>query len=216
MRLKGKGKGGTAVPAAHSPLRSRLDFGMAPPCFEAPRAPRGLPGCCGLPRAMPERSRTPLSVEFRSGGARDSPVRLEAPGAQRGARRERCHGGGAVGAAAAAAAAAGGRRVRGPSREVRLVSAEPTPRAFPCGSRPSHAARPRRRQQYVGKLKFASLEAAQGSKKLLVGTEKNVVAALNSRSGEIREWGGGGRARDAQGGPAVLLRAAAPAAVFCR
>uniref|UniRef100_A0A803YN11 ER membrane protein complex subunit 1 n=1 Tax=Meleagris gallopavo TaxID=9103 RepID=A0A803YN11_MELGA len=41
------------------------------------------------------------------------------------------------------------------------------------------------RQQYVGKLKFASLEAAQGSKKLLVGTEKNVVAALNSRSGEI-------------------------------
>lgn len=108
MRLKGKGKGGTAVRAARSPLRSRLDFGMAPPCFEAPRAPRGLPGCCGLPRAMPERSRTPLSVEFRSGGARDSPVRLEAPRAHRGARRERCHGGGAVGAAAAAA---GGRRV---------------------------------------------------------------------------------------------------------
>uniref|UniRef100_A0A663NF79 EMC1 first beta-propeller domain-containing protein n=1 Tax=Athene cunicularia TaxID=194338 RepID=A0A663NF79_ATHCN len=44
-----------------------------------------------------------------------------------------------------------------------------------------------RRQQYVGKLKFASLEAAQGSKKLIVATEKNVVAALNSRSGEIRE-----------------------------
>uniref|UniRef100_A0A8C2U505 ER membrane protein complex subunit 1 n=1 Tax=Coturnix japonica TaxID=93934 RepID=A0A8C2U505_COTJA len=41
------------------------------------------------------------------------------------------------------------------------------------------------RQQYVGKLKFASLEASQGSKKLLVGTEKNVVAALNSRSGDI-------------------------------
>ncbi|OXB77273.1 UNVERIFIED_CONTAM: hypothetical protein H355_002265 [Colinus virginianus] len=41
------------------------------------------------------------------------------------------------------------------------------------------------RQRYVGKLKFASLEAAQGSKKLLVGTEKNVVAALNSRSGDI-------------------------------
>ncbi|NXT28066.1 EMC1 protein, partial [Syrrhaptes paradoxus] len=41
------------------------------------------------------------------------------------------------------------------------------------------------RQQYVGKLKFASLEALQGSKKLIVATEKNVVAALNSRSGEI-------------------------------
>lgn len=58
----------------------------------------------------------------------------------------------------------------------------------------------------MGKLKFASLEAAQGSKKLLVGTEKNVVAALNSRSGEIREWGGGCRAGGARGGPAVLLR----------
>uniref|UniRef100_A0A8C5UAF1 ER membrane protein complex subunit 1 n=1 Tax=Malurus cyaneus samueli TaxID=2593467 RepID=A0A8C5UAF1_9PASS len=41
------------------------------------------------------------------------------------------------------------------------------------------------RQQYVGKLKFASLEASQGSKKLVVATEENVVAALNSRSGEI-------------------------------
>ncbi|XP_064027979.1 ER membrane protein complex subunit 1 isoform X2 [Pogoniulus pusillus] len=41
------------------------------------------------------------------------------------------------------------------------------------------------RQQYVGKLKFASLEASQGSKKLIVATEKNVVAALNSRSGDI-------------------------------
>lgn len=47
----------------------------------------------------------------------------------------------------------------------------------------------RRRQQYVGKLKFASLEASQGSKKLVVATEENVVAALNSRSGEIRECG---------------------------
>lgn len=46
---------------------------------------------------------------------------------------------------------------------------------------------PRRRQQYVGKLKFASLEAAQGSKKLLAATQQNVVAALSSRNGEIRE-----------------------------
>uniref|UniRef100_A0A670Z5R5 ER membrane protein complex subunit 1 n=1 Tax=Pseudonaja textilis TaxID=8673 RepID=A0A670Z5R5_PSETE len=42
-----------------------------------------------------------------------------------------------------------------------------------------------RRQQYVGKLKFAFLEASPASKKLIVATEENVVAALNSRSGEI-------------------------------
>ncbi|KAL7975821.1 hypothetical protein Chor_004560, partial [Crotalus horridus] len=42
------------------------------------------------------------------------------------------------------------------------------------------------RQQYVGKLKFAFLEASPASKKLIVATEENVVAALNSRSGEIR------------------------------
>ncbi|XP_077167763.1 ER membrane protein complex subunit 1 [Paroedura picta] len=41
------------------------------------------------------------------------------------------------------------------------------------------------RQQYVGKLKFASLEASQGSKKLIVATEKNVMAAFNSRTGDI-------------------------------
>ncbi|CAI5783007.1 ER membrane protein complex subunit 1 [Podarcis lilfordi] len=41
------------------------------------------------------------------------------------------------------------------------------------------------RQQYVGKLKFASLEASQGSRKLIVATEKNVMAALNSRTGDI-------------------------------
>uniref|UniRef100_A0A8C4MFW0 ER membrane protein complex subunit 1 n=1 Tax=Equus asinus asinus TaxID=83772 RepID=A0A8C4MFW0_EQUAS len=39
--------------------------------------------------------------------------------------------------------------------------------------------------QYVGKLKFASLEFSPGSKKLVVATEKNVIAALNSRTGEI-------------------------------
>lgn len=44
-----------------------------------------------------------------------------------------------------------------------------------------------RRQQYVGKLKFASLEFSPGSKKLVVATEKNVIAALNSRTGEICE-----------------------------
>ncbi|XP_063488176.1 uncharacterized protein, partial [Symphalangus syndactylus] len=45
--------------------------------------------------------------------------------------------------------------------------------------------RPSGRQQYVGKLKFASLEFSPGSKKLVVATEKNVIAALNSRTGEI-------------------------------
>ncbi|XP_063001103.1 ER membrane protein complex subunit 1 [Elgaria multicarinata webbii] len=41
------------------------------------------------------------------------------------------------------------------------------------------------RQQYLGKIKFASLESSQGSKKLIVATEKNVMAALNSRTGDI-------------------------------
>ncbi|KAF7239329.1 ER membrane protein complex subunit 1 [Varanus komodoensis] len=41
------------------------------------------------------------------------------------------------------------------------------------------------RQQYVGKIKFVSLESSQGSKKLIVATEKNVMAALNSRTGDI-------------------------------
>ncbi|CAI9157349.1 unnamed protein product [Rangifer tarandus platyrhynchus] len=41
------------------------------------------------------------------------------------------------------------------------------------------------RQQYVGKLKFASLEFSPGSKKLAVAIEKNVIAALNSWTGEI-------------------------------
>lgn len=44
-----------------------------------------------------------------------------------------------------------------------------------------------RRQQYIGKLKFASLEFSPGSKKLVVATEKNVIAALNSRTGDICE-----------------------------
>ncbi|XP_078001773.1 ER membrane protein complex subunit 1 isoform X2 [Phascolarctos cinereus] len=41
------------------------------------------------------------------------------------------------------------------------------------------------RQQYVGKLKFASLECAPGLKKMVVATEENVIAALNSRTGAI-------------------------------
>uniref|UniRef100_A0A8C0K418 ER membrane protein complex subunit 1 n=1 Tax=Canis lupus dingo TaxID=286419 RepID=A0A8C0K418_CANLU len=53
----------------------------------------------------------------------------------------------------------------------------------PCNSRSPRELRGR--QQYVGKLKFASLEFSPGSKKLVVATEKNVIAALNSRTGEI-------------------------------
>lgn len=58
----------------------------------------------------------------------------------------------------------------------------------------------------MGKLKFASLEASQGSKKLVVATEENVVAALNSRSGEIREWPLRGSLRGA-GGLALTIPA---------
>ncbi|XP_063292292.1 ER membrane protein complex subunit 1 [Pelobates fuscus] len=41
------------------------------------------------------------------------------------------------------------------------------------------------RQQYVGRLKFSSLESGQGAKKLIAVTEKNVITALNSRTGDI-------------------------------
>ncbi|XP_069466496.1 ER membrane protein complex subunit 1 [Ambystoma mexicanum] len=41
------------------------------------------------------------------------------------------------------------------------------------------------RQQYVGKVKFASLESSLGAKKLIVATEKNVIAAINSRNGDL-------------------------------
>ncbi|KAG9482776.1 hypothetical protein GDO78_011426 [Eleutherodactylus coqui] len=41
------------------------------------------------------------------------------------------------------------------------------------------------RQQYVGRMKFAALESGQGAKKLIAATEKNIVVALNSRTGDI-------------------------------
>ncbi|XP_073426418.1 ER membrane protein complex subunit 1 isoform X1 [Dendrobates tinctorius] len=41
------------------------------------------------------------------------------------------------------------------------------------------------RQQYVGRMKFAALESGQGAKKLIAATEKNVIVALNSRTGDI-------------------------------
>ncbi|KAG8431720.1 hypothetical protein GDO86_020301 [Hymenochirus boettgeri] len=41
------------------------------------------------------------------------------------------------------------------------------------------------RQQYVGRLQFASLESGLGAKKLIVATDKNIIAALNSRTGDL-------------------------------
>ncbi|XP_053546268.1 ER membrane protein complex subunit 1 [Bombina bombina] len=41
------------------------------------------------------------------------------------------------------------------------------------------------RQQYVGRLKFAALESGLGAKKLIAVTEKNIIAALNSRTGDL-------------------------------
>ncbi|XP_075696636.1 ER membrane protein complex subunit 1 isoform X2 [Rhinoderma darwinii] len=41
------------------------------------------------------------------------------------------------------------------------------------------------RQQYVGRFRFAALESGQGAKKLIAATEKNIIVALNSRTGDI-------------------------------
>eukprot|EP00064_Thunnus_orientalis_P015787 superscaffoldBa00002996_g15846 len=42
------------------------------------------------------------------------------------------------------------------------------------------------RQQYVGKVRFAHFDThLQSSKKVIVGTDKNVFAALNTRTGEL-------------------------------
>ncbi|XP_046465087.1 ER membrane protein complex subunit 1 isoform X1 [Neodiprion pinetum] len=41
------------------------------------------------------------------------------------------------------------------------------------------------RQNYVGKIKFASFDTVSAAKKIIVATEENVVAALNLKSGQI-------------------------------
>lgn len=47
----------------------------------------------------------------------------------------------------------------------------------------------RRRQQYVGKVRFSHFDThVQSSKKVLVATEKNVFAAINTRTGELCEY----------------------------
>ncbi|XDV45908.1 hypothetical protein PO909_013917 [Leuciscus waleckii] len=53
----------------------------------------------------------------------------------------------------------------------------------------SHSIRParqKRREQFVGKVRFALFDThSQASKKLLVATDKNVFASLNSRTGDL-------------------------------
>ncbi|XP_012531271.1 ER membrane protein complex subunit 1 isoform X2 [Monomorium pharaonis] len=41
------------------------------------------------------------------------------------------------------------------------------------------------RQNYVGKIKFASFDTVSTAKKIIVATEENVIAALNLKSGQI-------------------------------
>uniref|UniRef100_A0A671PJB8 EMC1 first beta-propeller domain-containing protein n=1 Tax=Sinocyclocheilus anshuiensis TaxID=1608454 RepID=A0A671PJB8_9TELE len=42
------------------------------------------------------------------------------------------------------------------------------------------------RQQFIGKVRFALFDThSQASKKLLVATDKNVFASLNSRTGDL-------------------------------
>lgn len=46
-----------------------------------------------------------------------------------------------------------------------------------------------RRQQYVGKVRFSSFDThLQGAKKVLLATENNVFAALNTRTGDLCEY----------------------------
>uniref|UniRef100_A0A8C8AYW2 ER membrane protein complex subunit 1 n=1 Tax=Otus sunia TaxID=257818 RepID=A0A8C8AYW2_9STRI len=128
-----------------------------PPCFEAPSAPRGL---LGAPAGCPARCLHPAGgahAGFPRRQRRGRPFGFEAPSAP--------------GARPGAAMAAG------------LWALLLLPLAAAVYE--DQVGKFDWRQQYVGKLKFASLEASQGSKKLIVATEKNVVAALNSRSGEI-------------------------------
>lgn len=40
-----------------------------------------------------------------------------------------------------------------------------------------------RKQNYVGRVKYASFDAVSTAKKIIVATEENVIAALNLKSG---------------------------------
>jgi hypothetical protein len=42
----------------------------------------------------------------------------------------------------------------------------------------------RRRQRYIGKIRFAAFDAVSGTKRILVATEQNVIAALHPKNGK--------------------------------
>ncbi|XP_012260554.2 ER membrane protein complex subunit 1 isoform X1 [Athalia rosae] len=77
------------------------------------------------------------------------------------------------------------------------------------------------RQNYVGKIKFASFDTVSAAKKIIVATEENVVAALNLKSGQILwrrvlEQGCAGRVRIMGGvadGDLVTVSGGVPAIV---
>lgn len=46
-----------------------------------------------------------------------------------------------------------------------------------------------RRQQYIGKVRFSHFDAhVQSSKKVLLATENNVFASINTKTGELCEY----------------------------
>ncbi|CAD1469229.1 unnamed protein product, partial [Heterotrigona itama] len=77
------------------------------------------------------------------------------------------------------------------------------------------------KQNYVGKIKFASFDTVSAAKKIIVATEENVIAALNLKSGQILwrrvlEKGYGGRIRALGGvtdGDLVSVSGGVPAIV---
>lgn len=109
--------------------------------LRGPRAARGLPGSAGAAPCAACALAAVLTRSLRSGSCAGGPAVLKAPG-----RRGRCHGGGAAGAVPAGPGSAAGpgpaafgrRRLRGPSGQVRLVSAEGPAGLGPrsCGQAP--------------------------------------------------------------------------------
>ncbi|KAK9303010.1 hypothetical protein QLX08_005182 [Tetragonisca angustula] len=77
------------------------------------------------------------------------------------------------------------------------------------------------KQNYVGKIKFASFDTVSAAKKIIVATEENVIAALNLKSGQILwrrvlEKGYGGQIRALGGvtdGDLVSVSGGVPAIV---
>lgn len=76
------GAGDTGGKSGRSPLRSRLDFGMAPPCFEAPFS--ALRGLLGTPAGWPARClRSPAGAHagFSHRQGRGQPRGVKVPAA---------------------------------------------------------------------------------------------------------------------------------------